>query len=373
MKPRALVIEDDPDIREAVSDILDSLNHDHDYADSVESAREHLGREEYTYILLDLEIPVIARRNLPRVQNGENLLEEIVRCRGLRVCPIVIVMTAHGTDGPDLAVDVMKRGAADYVTKPFKTAGRTLDKSIREALARQGMASLPLPNPHDKASSKITSATSTAPKLFDGGMMVFYPDRVELRGAIICDGNRKSKRQRKVLELFRIKVGARFARYDCERLAGELEITSGQSGVPAFIRSLRNRIKKALLEKVSIESQDKDVICYDCGYCLSEKLTVQDGGEVDSGHDHGHHGEILRLNVPNVRDPDVPNDEAARRREWIVRQLQAGVGLKAPMVAAQFKRTRKTAQRDLDALRDEGKIEFVGDPRTGYYRLVAGK
>lgn len=76
----------------------------------------------------------------------------------------------------------------------------------------------------------------------------------------------------------------------------------------------------------------------------------------------------------DVRDVfDVHNDEAARRREWIIEQLKAGVQLKAPLVASHFKRSKKTAQRDLDALRDEGKFEFVGDPRTGYYHHVAGK
>lgn len=76
----------------------------------------------------------------------------------------------------------------------------------------------------------------------------------------------------------------------------------------------------------------------------------------------------------DVRDVfDVRDDEAARRREWIMEQLKAGVQLKAPMVASNFKRSKKTAQRDLDALRDDGEIEFIGDPRTGYYRLVAGK
>lgn len=70
---------------------------------------------------------------------------------------------------------------------------------------------------------------------------------------------------------------------------------------------------------------------------------------------------------------DVPDDEAARRQRWIIEQLVAGVRLKAPIVAAHLKRTKKMAQGDFDALREEGKIESVGDPRTGYYRLVAGK
>lgn len=82
---------------------------------------------------------------------------------------------------------------------------------------------------------------------------------------------------------------------------------------------------------------------------------------------------VVITDITDTAEPeDVRDDEAARRREWIIEQLKAGVQLKAPLVASRFKRSKKTAQRDLDPLRDEGTIEFVGDPRTVYYRRVAG-
>ena len=40
------------------------------------------------------------------------------------------------------------------------------------------------------------------------------------------------------------------------------------------------------------------------------------------------------------------------------------------MVAEHFSCSLTTAQRDLKALKDEGKIEFVGSTRTGHYRLA---
>lgn len=58
MKPLALVIEDDPAIREALGDRLDSLGHDHHSVGSQSEARERLGRCTYDYVLLDLELPV---------------------------------------------------------------------------------------------------------------------------------------------------------------------------------------------------------------------------------------------------------------------------------------------------------------------------
>jgi hypothetical protein len=61
--------------------------------------------------------------------------------------------------------------------------------------------------------------------------------------------------------------------------------------------------------------------------------------------------------------------EAEKRQAWILHQLENGVRLKAPHVAKEFNRSTKTALRDLEALCGQRKIEFVGDPRTGFYKL----
>lgn len=103
------------------------------------------------------------------------------------------------------------------------------------------------------------------------------------------------------------------------------------------------------------------------GYRFAECLTV--------GYDSPVITDITdTAELADVRDVfDVPDDEVSRRQGWIIEQLVAGVRLKAPMVAAHFKRTKKTAQGDLDALQDEGKIEFFGDSRTSHYRFLSGK
>ena len=77
-------------------------------------------------------------------------------------------------------------------------------------------------------------------------------------------------------------------------------------------------------------------------------------------------------NVRNVRNEHVRNAHSAAarmRRKWILQRLDQGHQLRAPAVAKRFKCSVKTAQRDLWELREEGRIEFVGVPRTGYYRL----
>ena len=137
MTHRALVVDDDPDVLEMVGDILKSLGHKHDDATCQEEARKLLASNRYSYYLLDLEIPVEADHGFPRIQNGENLLAEIVQQRGARKEPIIVI-TGHGKKGPELAVRMMKLGAADYITKPFATVGKTLDREERPGCPSHG-------------------------------------------------------------------------------------------------------------------------------------------------------------------------------------------------------------------------------------------
>lgn len=135
MSPRALIIDDDPAILEDVRDRLESLGHTCDCAESQEATRGLLAQGGYDYVLLDMEIPVKYGRPA-RIQNGKNLLHEIRATEGFGDVP-VIVMTAHGRDGPDLAIEVLRgryAGADDFINKPFPTQGRTLEKVISDAL-----------------------------------------------------------------------------------------------------------------------------------------------------------------------------------------------------------------------------------------------
>jgi DNA-binding response OmpR family regulator len=385
MIPKALVIDDDPDIIDAVKDILASLGHECDHANSVESARLCLERNVYTYVLLDLEIPVRAGKSFPRIQDGENLLEEIVLRRGTQKKPLVIVMTAHGIDGPELAVDIMKKGAADYVTKPFKSFGRTLDKSIREALASIGEEFFPASPLIGAMGSKNTGAEQASQlKAFSGGEMVYFSDRVELCGVDICSGGR-SKRRRTTLDLLRIKKGQGFTCYSGEELAKKLGLATGQNGASGLIRDIRDRITDALRSKANIDCLDEDVILSGGpGYRLSEKLSVQDGPDTASGKDKGHGRDNRCIDDPN-RDPDDsnpddPNDpnpddpdvKTESRRNWVLQELGKGRKLRTTDIVQEFGCSLETAKRDLKSLKANGVIEFVGTRRTGYYRLKKG-
>jgi predicted DNA-binding transcriptional regulator YafY len=51
-------------------------------------------------------------------------------------------------------------------------------------------------------------------------------------------------------------------------------------------------------------------------------------------------------------------------------QLSAGKQVRAADIAAQWKVTEKSAKRDIADLKTRRVIEFVGDPKKGFYRTV---
>ena len=139
MTHHALIIEDDPAIINHVADVMSSLKHKFDTACSQEEALARLDERDYSYILLDIQIPARAQNGVARVQNTENLLEQISE-RG-KVVPPIIILSDYVVDNLEQTIDVMRwaislahKGAVDLIAKPFPTAGRTLDRVIKKVL-----------------------------------------------------------------------------------------------------------------------------------------------------------------------------------------------------------------------------------------------
>ena len=220
--------------------------------------------------------------------------------------------------------------------------------------------------------------SSTTP--FVGGEIVFYPDRVELCGVDICSGTR-TKKYRVTLKLLAKKDGnGAFKAYSCEDLAKlvgispeETDATKREVNAAGHIRHLRRRISKLLQVQANLACGDEDVIqTGKQGYRFAECLSVQfvDEPAITDITDIDASGDVRNVRDDDVRDVfDVRDDASASRQSWILQQLTEHVKLKVGDVARHFKCSERTARRDLTALKDEGKIEYVGAPRTGYYRL----
>ena len=103
---RVLVIDDEPSIREFLTILLQQEGHSVDTASDGEQGIHLLPDGSYDLVLTDLKM-----RNL----SGVDVLRAT---KDLDQSIQVIVVTAFATT--ETAVEAMKLGAADYVTKPFK-------------------------------------------------------------------------------------------------------------------------------------------------------------------------------------------------------------------------------------------------------------
>lgn len=116
---RILVVDDDPPVRNACSEIARSLGFSTQSADSVSTARLALAHSSIDILLLDLKLPG---------GGGLSLLEDI---RVQHPQTIVVIMTAFAT--VNSAVESMRIGAGDYLTKPFtlEELSTTLDRAAQ--------------------------------------------------------------------------------------------------------------------------------------------------------------------------------------------------------------------------------------------------
>src|SRR5487761_690388 len=112
-RSRVLVADDQPDIREALRLLLKGEGFDIDAVASPAALLTVLETREFDAVLMDLNYA----RDTTSGQEGLDLLTEI-RIRDGSVP--VIVMTAWGT--LNLAVEAMRRGAKDFIQKPWENA-----------------------------------------------------------------------------------------------------------------------------------------------------------------------------------------------------------------------------------------------------------
>jgi hypothetical protein len=220
---------------------------------------------------------------------------------------------------------------------------------------------------------------------FVGGELVFRTSRVELCGASICDARQHKQTWQILRQLARTRADGRFVALSGSELAEQIGCDAGQNGVAGCIRDFRRRVIDQLASESEIQCGLKDVIeSGGAGYRLRDWIVVRDVTDVHDRGLQGHDDPDDPVNVPNdpANDPlkshcdpvsgddDPVNAESAARHQWIIDQLRAGRQLRAPAIAAGLKCSTITAKRDLAALRADGRVEFVGPSRTGYYRLA---
>lgn len=105
MNESILVVEDTPSLRDVLAQVLSAEGYNVSTSGTAEDALEKIAGTDFTMVLSDLKLP------------GRSGLELISETREMNKAVPIVVMTAYGSI--DIAVDAMKLGATDFITKPF--------------------------------------------------------------------------------------------------------------------------------------------------------------------------------------------------------------------------------------------------------------
>jgi len=106
LKKHLLIIDDEENMRHMLSSLLKNCGYNVDVASDGYEGKKMIDKHRYDFILCDLNMPNM---------NGMEFLEFFGKTIENTT---IIVMSAYGTI--DIAIEAMKLGAYDYISKPFK-------------------------------------------------------------------------------------------------------------------------------------------------------------------------------------------------------------------------------------------------------------
>jgi PAS domain S-box-containing protein len=148
---RILIVDDEADIALILKLQLEDAGYLTDRARDGVEALNMVTRREYALMLLDIKMPRM---------DGLQVLE---RVQAEHIDVAVVMMTAHGSE--DIAVDAMKKGAVDYIAKPFSTDDllKRVDRAIQFARTRR--ENLRLQRQLDEERKKMAAVLQGIPEL----------------------------------------------------------------------------------------------------------------------------------------------------------------------------------------------------------------
>jgi DNA-binding NtrC family response regulator len=149
MVPSVLIVDDEKHTREGLQQAL-AENYDVTVAANAEEAFNLLDTQAYDVVLTDLRMP------------GKSGLKVIDKALALPQRPAVLMMTAYGNI--DTAVEAMKRGAVDFLTKPVNI--ERLEVLIQRALKTRTLE-VEVQNLHERLDEKFKTEgiVGASPKL----------------------------------------------------------------------------------------------------------------------------------------------------------------------------------------------------------------
>ncbi|WP_438969582.1 sigma-54-dependent transcriptional regulator [Methylophaga sp.] len=135
-KPLILVVDDEPDIRELIKDILEDENYHVSVAANGQDAQAQFNKQLPDLILLDIWMPDI---------DGITLLKEF---KQQNKAVSIVMMSGHGTI--ETAVEATRLGASDFIEKPLSTAKllrgveMALENRAKQAAIQRELSQVPV-------------------------------------------------------------------------------------------------------------------------------------------------------------------------------------------------------------------------------------
>jgi diguanylate cyclase (GGDEF)-like protein/PAS domain S-box-containing protein len=139
--PRLLLVDDEPRLLASLHELLDDRNYHLVTATCGREALDHLNKLKFDLVLLDLRLPDMSGHEIMDVINEKGIDAD------------VIVMS--GEVGIDAAIGALKRGAYDYLRKPYSR--EELLKTVANALQRRRL---------EMANARIASQLENSEKLY---------------------------------------------------------------------------------------------------------------------------------------------------------------------------------------------------------------
>ncbi len=122
---RVLVVDDHPQARDSMAEILRQAGHAVECCSSAAEALAAVDRASFDCIVTDLRMP------------GMNGLEFMIQLQRRQVDAQVVMVTAHASVAT--AVEAMRRGAFDYIEKPFQVD--QLERLVSQAIRHKRLVS----------------------------------------------------------------------------------------------------------------------------------------------------------------------------------------------------------------------------------------
>lgn len=125
---RVLVVDDEESMRHMLSIILKKEGYDIVCAEGGEQALKILGKDEFDFAICDIKMPGV---------DGVDFLKRLKTEQDIISQPTIVMMSAYGTI--DMAIECMRLGAYDYISKPFKADEMIL--TLKKAEERERLKS----------------------------------------------------------------------------------------------------------------------------------------------------------------------------------------------------------------------------------------